>query len=247
MLSAAEIRDAKFPKSMGGYKQEDVDILLDKIEADYTQFERLINDYKTVIENQNKELEGYRTSQDSIQKVLLNAQKLADKIIEDAKTKSEEIVSNAESSISVITAREKELANAFEIKAEDRKKALEKELEEMIRTAKTKADSITAAAADSVARQQILFDKIKMEIAAFKSSITNKYREHLELLKDIPDTVPMDPIKMAELVSTAVDKAPNPADFVSKSENFEPQEELEEKEISTGFSVTNDDDTSTEE
>ncbi len=40
MLSVAEIRNVKFTKAMGGYKQEEVDVLLDRIEADYIQFER---------------------------------------------------------------------------------------------------------------------------------------------------------------------------------------------------------------
>mgnify|MGYP002512989140 CR=1 FL=1 len=35
MLSATEIKNVKFARAMSGYKQEEVDILLDKIEADY--------------------------------------------------------------------------------------------------------------------------------------------------------------------------------------------------------------------
>ena len=42
MLSALEIKNVKFSKAMGGYKQEEVDILLDKIEADIGQYERLV-------------------------------------------------------------------------------------------------------------------------------------------------------------------------------------------------------------
>ena len=46
MLSAAEIRNVKFTKSKSGYKQEEVDVLLDKIEADYAQFDRAIKEYR---------------------------------------------------------------------------------------------------------------------------------------------------------------------------------------------------------
>ena len=207
MLSAAEIKNIKFSTSMSGYKKDEVDIFLDKVEADYAQFDRLINDYQGKIESLNKEIEEYRESQNSIQSVLLSAQRLADKIIGEAKEKSEEIIKNAESSISVITAREKELSTTFEIKAQDRKNSLEKELATMISEAEQKAEAIKKATDQRVKHQQMLFDKLKLEIAAFKSSITSKYKEHLEILNSIPDTVPEDPTYLAEIVSSSFEKS----------------------------------------
>lgn len=88
MLSVAEIRNVKFTKAMGGYKQEEVDVLLDRIEADYTQFERAFKEYKAKIDSMNKEIETLKSSQNSIQNVLLSAQKLADQIVDEAKQKS---------------------------------------------------------------------------------------------------------------------------------------------------------------
>ena len=215
MLSAAEIRNVKFTKSMSGYKQEEVDVLLDKIEADYAQFDRAVKEYRAKIESLDKEIESLKSSQNSIQNVLLSAQKLADQIVDEAKQKSEQIVKKAETNIEVITAHEKELANAFELKAQERKANLEKELADMVKTAQIKADSMKAAAEDSVARQQLLYDKLKMEMSAFKAAVSAKYKEHLELLKALPDTVPMDPKRIAEAVSAAVDKAPNPESFIA--------------------------------
>lgn len=220
MLSAAEIRNVKFSKSMGGYKQEEVDILLDKIEADYAQYDRTLKDFRAKVEALENEISDLKEAQASIQNVLLSAQKLADKIVGEAKEKSEDIVKNAEANIAVITAREKELSAAFELKAAERKSALEKELGEMVKVAKLKADSMTAAAEDSVERQQLLFDKLKMEIAAFKAGVSAKYKEHLEILSTIPDSVPTDPKRIAEIVSTSVDKAPDPMDFVKDAMNI---------------------------
>ena len=238
MLNAGEIRNAKFAKSVGGYKQEEVDILLDKIEADYVQYERLVKDFQAKNEEMAKEIEELKNSQNSIQNVLLSAQRLADQIVNEAKEKSEEIIKNAEASISVITAKEKELSATFERKAQERKFALEKELSEMVKTAQLKVDSINAAGEDSVARQQLLFDKLKMEIAAFKATINAKYKEHLELLVSIPDSVPMNPKEMAEAVSAAIDKAPSPENFVVArvAEAVKPETVEEE---STGFVVEN--------
>jgi len=50
MLSSNDIRDIKFSKSVGGYKQDEVDVLLDKVEADYEQYERTVSDLQGVVE-----------------------------------------------------------------------------------------------------------------------------------------------------------------------------------------------------
>lgn len=229
MLSAAEIRNVKFAKSMSGYKQEEVDILLDKVEADYAQYDRTVKEFQAKVESLEKELADLKEAQSSIQNVLLSAQQLADKIVAEAKEKSEEIVRNAEANITVITAREKELSTAFELKAQERKSELEKELAEMVKSAKLKADSMTAAAEDSVERQQILFDKLKMEIAAFKAGVSAKYKEHLEILSTIPDSVPSDPKRIAQIVSSAVDKTPDPLEYVKNAMDI-PSVTIKEKE-----------------
>ncbi len=236
MLSASEIRNAKFGKSMGGYKQEDVDVLLDKIEADYVQYERIIKDFQARNEELTREIEEMKKSQGSIQNVLVSAQRLADQIVNEAKEKSEEIVKNAEASISVITAKERELSTTFERKAQERKSALEKELSDMVKEAQMKADSIKAACDDSVARQQQLFDKVKMEIAAFKAGVTAKYKEHLELLGTIPDSVPMNPREMAQAVAVSVEKAPAPEKFIQREEPAQKIEEAVAEDISSSSS-----------
>ena len=239
MLSSLEIRNAKFAKSVGGYKQEEVDILLDKIEADYAQFERTIKEFQAKVDGLCKENEELRASQNSIQNVLVSAQSLADRSVNEAKEKSEEIINSAESNIAIITAREKELATTFELKAQERKAELEKELSEMVSKAQYKADSITAAANDSVARQQALFDKLKLEIAAFKSGITAKYKEHLEILSRVPDTVPMDPKYVSEVMTANVEREPDLDDFLpQKKENIVVEENIEEtSKMSGGFVV----------
>ncbi len=214
MLNANEIKNIKFGKAMGGYRQDEVDVLLDKVEADYLQYERIVKEFQDKVEALNTEISQYKESQSSIQNVLLSAQSLADKIISEAKEKSDEIIKSAEKSISDITSKEKELSAAFELKAKERKTQVEKELTELVKAAQLKADSITAAAEDSVARQQTLYNKLKIEIATFKSAITGKYKEQLEILSTIPDTVPQDPVEIAKIVSATVDKMPDPLDYI---------------------------------
>ncbi len=237
MLTAEEIKNINFSTGFKGYKQEEIDAFLNKIQADYIQYEKVINDYKAQIEDlyaKNKELEE---GQKSLQNVLLNAQKLADQIVNDAKEKSEEIILRAEANINVMTSKEKELASAFEEKANERKASLQDELDEMIEKAQLKAKSITEAAEDAVKRQQVLFDKLKLEIAEFKATITAKYKEHLSILQDIPDTVDMDPQTLAELISAKIDAKVDVESFIaSKPAPVKEVNEVED-EAPCGFNV----------
>ncbi len=207
MLTVAEIRDVKFSRALSGYKPEDVDVMLDKIEADYSAFERIIKEYELKVETLNSEIEGFKSSQSSIQSVLVSAQGLADRIVKEAKEKSEEIIKQAEANIVNITAHEKELSSAFEIKAQEQKSLLEKELKAMVEDARRKAEIITAGAEERVKHQQMLFDKLKLEVAGFKAGVTAKYKEHIELLSRLPDAVPEDPKYIAEVLSAAYDSA----------------------------------------
>lgn len=237
MLSVEEIRNVKFSKSVGGYKQEEVDILLDKIEADYTQYNRSLKEMQAKVDSLKKEIEEYRVSQNSLQNVLLSAQKLADQIIADAKAKSAEIIKEAEGNIAIISAKEKELSNAFEIKAGERKAQLDNEMSELMSKAKNKAASINAGIEDSVARQQMLFDRLKLEVASFKADVSKAYKEHLAILQQIPDAVPMDPKRAAEAISAILDNEPNAERYIQKEEvNNEPAPNAEEKE-NNGFTV----------
>jgi len=247
MLNSKEIRNVKFSKAMGGYKQEEVDILLDKIEADYDQFERAIREMSAKIDSLNGQIEEYKNSQGSIQNVLVQAQKLADSIVEDAKSKSAEIITSAQHSIENITEQEKELSAAFERKAEERKALAEAEYEKAIEKCKEKQAAIEKATADSVARQQALYNKLKLEIVAFKTEITAKYKEHLELLSVIPDTVPMDPKDMAEAVSIAFDKAPEPESFLNLRTSSVAVEDFLSDEEPSGFVINAEEDFTTEE
>lgn len=221
MLSAKDIRNVKFSKSMGGYKQEEVDILLDKIEVDYENYDRTVRELNEKVEKLKAELEQQKSAESSIQNVLVSAQRLADQIVAEAKVKSEQIVKNAETSIELITAREKELTDAFDRKASERKAMVEKEIAAMIADAEKKHAAIEKATADSVARQQVLFDKLKLEISAFKEDVMLKYKEHIELLRALPDEVPNDPKAITEMVKNAIDKAPEPEAFIEPEKPVE--------------------------
>ena len=89
----------------------------------------------------------------------------------------------------------------------------------------------------------MLYDKVKMEMSAFKAAVSAKYKEHLEMLRALPDTAPMDPKHMAEVISAAVDKAPSAESFIEDAEvknNVKTEvkpEPAEEMPANEGFKV----------
>ena len=165
--------------------------------------------------------------------MLVSAQGLADKIVSEAKEKSEEIIKQAQTNIEVITAREKELSAAFELKAQEQKNGLERELKRMVEQAKEKSEVIVAATEERVKHQQMLFDKLKLEIASLKSGVLAKYKEHMELLSKIPDSVPSSPEYVAEVLSASYDK-------IKESAKTEEKEETEIVSSTSGFVIDND-------
>lgn len=217
-MTSNDIRAVSFSKAVHGYRQDEVEVLLDKVEADYEQNERTIRALQDEIERLKAEIEEYKSSQSSIQTVLLQAQKLADQMIVEAREKSAAIINEAQRNVDDFAAKEKELSVVFEEKAAQRKSTVEKEIEETLRTAQLKKTALENAANDSVARQQLLFDKLKLEISAFKADITRKYKEHLEILQKLPDEVPMDPKRIAEAVSAIIDRVPDTESFIPNIE-----------------------------
>lgn len=232
MLSAKEIRNVRFGTAVGGYKKEEVDVLLDKVEADYEQFERTLREMNGRINDLKAELEDYKNSHGNIQNVLISAQKFADQLVEDAKTKSDEIISSAHASIEKITAQEKELTTAFDKKAGERKMALQNDIEKIVASAQEKQAAVETATQDCIDRQQLLFNKMKVEIAAFKAEITNKYKEHLELLASLPDSVPNDPSEIAAAVAFQYDHIPSIEQYVENPQDFDLSSKVQEPEES---------------
>lgn len=227
MISSAEIRNVSFSNSMAGYKKDEVDILLDKIEVDLEKYESLLEQKDSKIAKLEAQIDELKESQSSIQSVLLSAQKLADKIVEDAKTESRKIVNEAQNNIAEMTEKGKIIASEFDNKANEKKERLEAELTAIIKDAEEKKTLIEKATEQSVKNQQEIFEKLKVEMAAFRNEVTEKYKEHLKLLATIPVSAEVDP---KEAAKEANDNFKSIKMQEQKEEVVEAEEEVKETE-----------------
>lgn len=218
MMTSNDIRDVKFSKAMAGYKQEEVDDFLNLVEEDYRNFENYMRTMQEKVDGMANAVAEAKKSENSLQNVLISAQQLADSIVAEANAKAETIVSNARAEAENATAEAKMMLTGFDEKLALKRAEAEKEMTALIEEAQRKQKAVEAATADTVVRQQALFDKLRLEVAAFKNELTEQYKRHIEIISKLPDCVAMDAERAAKAVSIAVDEAPDMQKFVPVAE-----------------------------
>lgn len=238
MLTANDIKNITFSNAIGGYKRDEVDAFLDKVEADYERTESELALKEARIKELEKQLAENEQAKGSINNVLISAQELAEKIVSDAKLKSAEIVAAAQRSVDEIADKGKKITDEIDTRAQEKKSRLEDEIAEMLRKAEEKKASIEKATAATVRRQQELYNAMRAEIAAFKSDITDKYKEHLLLLSKMKTSTEIDPERAAKIVleeqsdeiSSNSNVQPVPAEEPENADNTEAAPEIDEPE-----------------
>ena len=208
MYTADDVRNIRFPKRMNGYNQEDVDAFLDNVEEDYREHTARIAELESQIASLQKEIENLSISQSGIQNVLISAQKLADQIVSEAKSKAEEIIVESKVRAADITKQVEEQIAGEKLTAEQNRQKAEAEYAAVMKTTAEKSQEMITAAHDSVARQQLLFDRLKLDIVNFKAQIMAIYKEHIDALSKLPDEVPFDSARAAEAAAFAYDSRP---------------------------------------
>lgn len=221
MISSNDVRDVRFSKSVGGYKQEEVDNFLDAVEVDLRQYEAYLKDLQEKLSAATSKVEEYKNSQASLQNVLISAQQLADNIVNEAKNKAQQILADAKAAADTATSEAKNMLVNFDEKLGEKKDAAQKEIDEILAVGEAKKEAIEKATADSVKREQALFDKIRLEIGAFKNELMDSYKKHLEIISKLPDCVAMDAESAAAAVALEFDKIPDVAKFVKVEDTVE--------------------------
>ena len=231
------IRSVKFDYAMRGYKVADVEMFLDEVAEDFDKIiaqnralsERLSalmkgQDKETPVEAEKPVQQAPETpkvnnsgSIDQVQSILVSAQRFSDQIINEANEKAASILFEANTKAKEIDEKVATVMDAFEKDVAERKAKADSEISKMLSDAAIKAEGIITAAHDSVARQQLLFDKIKVEASEFKKQLFDNHKQQLEVLQKIPDCVPYDPEHAAKALEFEANAEPNFRSFLPNS------------------------------
>ena len=102
MLTSQDVRNVQFEKNLRGYRTEEVDRFLDKVEEQLRQDDALAEELRKQIadltaENQrlHEEMKNYEADGDMLKSALINAQRMGENVIREANQKSEEILHRA--------------------------------------------------------------------------------------------------------------------------------------------------------
>ena len=226
MLTVKEINEVSFGKAgFSGYKPEDVDNFIDEVVESFTQLEaerddavsqnaqltaqmNALNSQVTDLKAKNAELqkklailaqkiESYREEEDGIKEAILSAQRMAKDSIQEAKDKAAIMLEDAEADAKKI------LANARD-------------------------DAAKAAReyAGQVERKRNELEEMKRQVSAFRVSLLEMYKKHLESINHIPsfrvkETAPVEEAPAPVYEEPQPEPKPEPAPEVLA----EPEEE----------------------
>ena len=102
MLTPQDVRAVQFEKNLRGYRTEDVDRFLDKVEQqleqDAGQMEALrkqVADLTAENETLRRSMQSYEADGDMLKSALINAQRMGENVIREANQKAEDILHRA--------------------------------------------------------------------------------------------------------------------------------------------------------
>ena len=106
MMTLEEIKNVSFRKAnIGGYRVEDVDDFIDKVEETFGAIAQENRAARQKIQELNEKLADCKSKEDSIGQVLLNAQRQADSVVREAEQKSQIILEAARNEAQEIVLR----------------------------------------------------------------------------------------------------------------------------------------------
>ncbi len=126
MLAPTELDNIRFSKKINGYNVDEVDDFLDQVTVDYEKLYRENADLKDKIESMEKDLEHYKSIEQTLQNTLVMAQttatdikdaaqKQADQIIRDAQASSRQAVDDLNKQEIETTKKIEEMKHNFEV------------------------------------------------------------------------------------------------------------------------------------
>lgn len=172
MLTPQDVRSVQFEKNLRGYRTEDVDRFLDKVEQqlgqDAEQMEALrkqVADLTAENETLRRNMQSYEADGDMLKSALINAQRMGENVIREANQKAEDILHRAN------------------LRGDD----IIRDANELLQKAGDRADEIISEANDKKLAEEREYDRVRLEVTRFKSDVLNLYRTHVESLSRLPE------------------------------------------------------------
>ena len=97
MLTPLDIENQRFSKSLKGYNLDEVDDFLDQLTIDYEKLYKENNELRNKAELLEKDLEHYKSVEQTLQNTLIMAQQTADDIKANAQSRADQIIRDAQS------------------------------------------------------------------------------------------------------------------------------------------------------
>ena len=172
MLTPQDVRSVQFEKNLRGYRTEDVDRFLDKVEQqlgqDAEQMEALrkqVADLTAENETLRRNMQSYEADGDMLKSALINAQRMGENVIREANQKAEEIIHRAN------------------LRGDD----IIRDANELLQKASDRADEIENEANEKRMAEEREYDRVRLEVTRFKADVLNLYRSHVESLSRLPE------------------------------------------------------------
>ena len=206
MLTPQDVHSVQFEKSFRGYRIEDVDHFLDRVEEhlkssadEIGRLQRQIEQLQSDNQRLSKETEDYRADGEIMKSALINAQRIGENVIREANQKAAELIHKAN------------------LRSDDRIR----DAHDLLQKATERADEIVREASDQRILEEREYERVRLEVTRFKADVLNLYRSHVESLSRLPEYTPDVP---AEPVQDSAEEAvPAQAPEAEAAEEDAPQ------------------------
>ena len=158
MMTAKDIRELRFEKAAWGYRPEDIDEFLGKLEATFQEIDNEREDANHKIQLLADKVREYMKDEDAIKDAWVGAQKEGHRILDDAHEKAEQIISKAK----------EEAARMIDEATEEHTALMERNRAE-------------------IAQEQDNLARARQMVADFKRSLFDMYKGHLEMISAMPE------------------------------------------------------------
>ena len=215
MLTPDKIKEKSFQTTgRGSYRAEDVNNFLEEVSMSYEQMFKENGDLIKKISVLVKKIEEYRADEETLKTALFNAQKLADKIVAEARETADNEIAKVKGECDQIVAEAKAKADEYTatlgVEKDEILDAARAEAEKIVADANRQAKEILGNINRKVTHESLVYDMLQKEASEFKSKLVAMYKEHINLINQLPEIVEEqieETEEVAEIEETPVEEA----------------------------------------